>query len=125
MKTTEQLPVEHHVHNETPCHGGEGPWKFMDYLAKLDPETKKASLIKYIHDDILPPGSAFGVHSHPQTDKVEEWYVCLEGEGTMVLDGVETPFCAGQANVCRGGGSHGIRNTGKKNMRFLVILASA
>ena len=119
MKTTEFLPARNHERHTEPCHGGSGPWYFKDLLAGL---TDKG-VIQYIHDDILPPGSSFGCHAHGAQDHSEEWYLCLSGHGTMILDGCEYPFGPGDANVCRGGGSHGLRNDGPEDLRFLVIYA--
>ena len=120
MKTTETLKAQKHVYNETPCHGGKGPWYFKDMLEGIS----ERDVIQYIHDDILPPGSEFGVHDHGiGGGQAEEWYLCLSGKGTMILDGERVPFEAGDINVCRNGGSHGIINDGDADLRFLVIMA--
>lgn len=120
MKTTEYLPAQPHKFKETPCHGGKGSW----YIKNLLSGISQSGIIQYIHDDILPPGSEFGVHEHaPDGAEVEEWYLCLSGSGTMILDGESVPFRTGDINVCRNGGSHGIINDGNEDLRFLVILA--
>ncbi len=120
-KTTEMLRAGEHEFNEEPCHGGKGAWYFKDIIQN----ASEKKIIRYIHDDILPPGSSFGVHSHAREAGCieEEWYICLSGHGTMILDGKEMPFGEGDANVCRNGGSHGIYNNSRENMRFLVIYA--
>ena len=119
MKTTDYLKARH-LYVETPCHGGKGPWYFKDLLDGIS----ERNIIQYIHDDILPPGSEFGIHGHQADGKSdEEWYLCLSGRGTMILDGKAVPFQPGDINVCRNGGSHGIVNDGDQDLRFLVIRA--
>ena len=119
MKTTEYLKEQKHVYHEEPCHGGKGPWYFKNMLEGIS----ERNIIQYIHDDILPPGSEFGVHTHTNGPLDEEWYLCLSGKGTMILDGKSVPFEPGDINVCRNGGSHGIINNGSEDLRFLVIRA--
>lgn len=120
MKTTEHLTAKPHTFRETACHGGKGSWYIKDLLNGIS----ERNIIQFIHDDILPPGSAFGVHDHPVEGAMdEEWYLCLSGKGTMILDGEEVPFQTGDINVCRNGGSHGIYNDGDEDLRFLVIRA--
>lgn len=119
MKTTEAAQAKEHAYNETPCHGGKGPWYFKDLLSGIS----EKNIIRYIHDDILPPGSEFGIHEHTGNDDIEEWYLCLSGHGTMILDDKRVPFHPGDINVCRNGGSHGIINDSDQDLRFLVILA--
>jgi len=121
MKTTENLKAQKHVFHEKPCHGGKGSWYYKDMLDGIS----ERDVIQYIHDDILPPGSEFGVHRHGINGKYdEEWYLCLSGKGTMILDGESVPFEPGDINVCRNGGSHGIVNDGSEDLRFLVIRAT-
>ena len=120
MKTTENLKAKQFKYIEKPCHGGKGPWYFKDMLDGIS----RKDVIQYIHDDILPPGSEFGIHCHSADGGPdEEWYLCISGKGTMILDGVSVPFEEGDINVCRNGGSHGIINDSDKDLRFLVIRA--
>ncbi|MEA4863537.1 MAG: cupin domain-containing protein [Victivallaceae bacterium] len=126
MKTTDYFKNKPYEYHETPCHGGSGPWYFKDMIAGMAaPES--GSLVRFIHDDRLPPGSAFGTHRHDEVEGTvfEEWYICLEGSGTMILDGGEVAFSAGDVNVCRGGGEHGVVNTGNVEMRIIVVCAKA
>ena len=116
------LKVREHAYMESPCHGGKGPWYFKDMLDGIS----RRDIIQYIHDDILPPGSEFGIHEHASGGGPdEEWYLCLSGRGTMILDGERVPFEPGDINVCRNGGSHGIINDGGQDLRFLVIRAKS
>lgn len=99
------------------CHDGKGSFLLKDVIAKV--ENKQ--FIKYIHDDIIPPGSTFGNHEHDGGEPFEEWYFCLGGEGVMMLDGQDYSMKSGDISVCYDGGSHGIKNTGQEDLRILVI----
>ena len=99
------------------CHGGAGPFLFKDVISAV----KEKLLIKYLHDDVIPPGSSFGDHPHKSDTPFEEWYFCLTGEGVMTLDGKDYDMKPGDISVCCSNGSHGIKNTGRKDMRILVI----
>lgn len=99
------------------CHGGEGPYFALDLLKGAN----QTGMLRMFHDNVIPPGTTFGFHTHGGEEPLEEWYVCLEGEGTLNLDGVERPFRSGELGVCRQGGSHGLRNDGPTPMRLLVF----
>lgn len=103
------------------CHDGVGPFRFKDILGQV----KGKQFVKYVHDDLIPPGSTFGDHPHRSGASFEEWYLCLSGEGVMTLDGKDYPMKPGDISVCYDQGSHGIRNTGKEDLRILVIGAAA
>ena len=126
MTTTLFLSGDGQTHRKmtTPCHGGEGEWYFRDLLAPL--AASEILFIKFIHDDIIPPGSTFGAHCHggDAGGPEEEWYYCLSGRGVMMLDGREHEMTAGDLAVCYAGGCHGLRNTGSEAMRIIVICAS-
>ena len=102
------------------CHGGVGPFRALDFVL---PAGEK-QFIKFIHDDIIPPGSTFGYHQHASDQPMEEWYICLSGRGVMTLDGIDHAMAPGDSCVCRANGSHGLRNTGDEAMRIIVVFAS-
>ncbi|MEI6071971.1 MAG: cupin domain-containing protein [Verrucomicrobiae bacterium] len=86
MKTTRFIRgQENYTLVEEPCHNGIGPWKMKSVIEHV--EKKEQLFIKFIHDDIIPPGSSIGYHQHKNDEPEEEWYYCLEGEGIMTLDG--------------------------------------
>ena len=121
MKTTEFVNnQEAEYRNLEKCHGGEGPFRFLNVTENI----KAMQFIKFIHDDIILPGASFGYHQHKSEYPMEEWYFCIDGEGVMTLDGKDYPMKSGDISVCRANGSHGIKNTGDKDMRIIVILAS-
>jgi mannose-6-phosphate isomerase-like protein (cupin superfamily) len=65
----------------------------------------------------LPPGGWLGRHRHAPP----EVYYVIEGEGTMVLDGVEHPVTAGSSVFVPGDVEHGIHNTGGSLLRFHYV----
>ena len=78
--------------------------------------------IQFVHDDILPPGTTIGEHSHIGN---EEIYFIVDGEGTLILDGVQHSVSSGDISLCRSGHSHGLINSGKTDMRLLVVCIEA
>ncbi len=99
------------------CHGGEGSFLIKDVIGRV----LEKQFIKYLHDDVILPGSSFGDHEHKSDTPFEEWYFCLSGKGVMTLDGKAYEMKPGDISVCYNNGSHGIKNTGKEDMRILVI----
>lgn len=104
---------------ENPCHDGEGLWKIKNIIKAVEPKF----YIRFIHDDIIPPGSSFGYHRHRSDSPLEEWYYCLEGEGIMTIDGKDYEMRSGDISVCYANGSHGLRNTGERDLRIMVVCA--
>ena len=84
----------------------------------LDPDDLKEKRLRFIHDDILPPGVTVGVHEHTGD---EEYYYILSGEGVMILDGERIPVRPGDITAVYPGGSHGLENTGEGDLRMIVI----
>ena len=124
MKTTEFIDNKTMEYGEREkCHDGIGIYKIKDLIGKMSKENRQ--YIKFIHDDIIPPGSTFGNHMHKSDKPVEEWYYCLSGKGLMHLDGAEHDFLPGDICVCRANGTHGLVNASKdEDLRIIVIYAS-
>ena len=119
MKTTEFLKAnESFVANI--CHDRIGPIIFTDVLSGMGQEGFQS--IKFIHNDLIPPKTTVGIHQHTG-ETFEEWYYCIEGSGTMHLDGEDYEMKSGDIAVCRGGGCHGISNDSDGDMRIIVICA--
>jgi mannose-6-phosphate isomerase-like protein (cupin superfamily) len=68
---------------------------------------------------IIPPGSEIGIHTHGVHD--EEYYVVISGSGEMHLDGQRFPVGPGDVVRNLPGGTHGLRNTGRQEIRLVVI----
>ena len=74
--------------------------------------------VSFINYTIIPPGASFGPHRHGDDN---EFYVVLDGEGVYTQDGTDTPVAAGDIIMNPAGGTHGIRNTGDRDMPLLVF----
>ena len=96
------------------CHGGRGT---LDFTVVLDGKEADGQRVRFIHDDIIPPGASIGVHQHND----EEHYYVLSGRGTMILDGERFEIAAGDIAAVYPGGAHGLENTSAEEMRIIVI----
>ena len=97
------------------CHGGVGA---LDWTVVLNEQELAGRGLKFIHDDILPPGASVGEHRH---DADEEYYYILSGRGQMLLDGRTFEVGPGDITAVYPGGSHGLINTGSEDLRIVVI----
>lgn len=68
------------------------------------------------------PGQEHPLHAHAGQDKV---YHVLEGDGVFLLDHHELPMSEGDLLIAPEGIAHGVRNTGRKRLLVLAILAPA
>ena len=66
----------------------------------------------------IPPGGEIGSEVH---DGIDQVLLAVEGSGTSVLDGAETPFAAGHAVVVPEGTRHNFVNTGETPLRIVTI----
>ncbi|MDQ8757116.1 cupin domain-containing protein [Sphingosinicella sp. LHD-64] len=95
------------------CHDGQGRVDIGWAVERGESELG----LQFVHDDMLPPGAGIGEHFHADSEEV---YFLIEGAGTLLLDGAEHPFAAGDISLLKRGHSHGICNTGAGPMRLLV-----
>ena len=105
-------PLEH-------CHEGAGA---IDWTSVLDGDEPGGQRMRFIHDDILPPGTSVGVHRH--TDD-QEYYIILSGRGAMTLDGQQVDVAAGDIAAVFPGGSHGLVNNSSEVLHLIVISVAA
>lgn len=77
---------------------------------------KNARLLSEI---TLPPGSSIGEHRH---DSETEYYIILQGSGTVVDDGVAKPVATGDVVVTGDGASHSIENTGSAPLVMIAAI---
>ena len=68
------------------------------------------------------PGQTHALHAHAGMDKM---YYVVEGEGVFLLEGRELPAAAGELLVAPEGVPHGVKNTGRKRLLLLAVLAPA
>ena len=76
------------------------------------------SLLTVIAFDTLPPGAEIGMHHHGGE---EELYIIVAGEGTMTVDGTDTPIRAGDVALTKPGSSHSVRNTSTGDLQLIAI----
>ncbi|GAB2629721.1 hypothetical protein GCM10027168_71650 [Streptomyces capparidis] len=70
----------------------------------------------------LPPGGVSGEHLHSRTEEV---YVLLGGRGVITLDGTPHRVGPGAAVLTGLGTRHGLRNTGRDPLSWLVVELTA
>ncbi|HOJ98958.1 MAG TPA: cupin domain-containing protein [Termitinemataceae bacterium] len=67
----------------------------------------------------IPPGASIGEHRH---DAETEYYIILEGEGTVIDNGVPQKVHAGDVVITGDGASHSIKNTGTIPLKLLAVI---
>lgn len=97
------------------CHDGRGA---IRWIGVLDGNAPGGERLRFIHDDVLPPGTSIGVHPHTHD---QEYYYIVSGRGVMTLDGREHEVEAGDITAVLPGGSHGLANHGNDDLRVIVI----
>ena len=108
---TKQVPLPE-------CHGGQGAVDWTDVLSGSPVESRR---LNFFHDNILKPGVTIGVHRH---DNDEEYYYIISGHGVMTLDGEEHEVGPGDIAAVFPGGTHGLMNNSKDDMRIIVFSVS-
>jgi mannose-6-phosphate isomerase-like protein (cupin superfamily) len=68
----------------------------------------------------IPPGGDIGLESHA---KVEQLIFVASGQGTAVVNGVESPLGAGDVLVATPGARHNVVNTGAEPLRIYTVYA--
>ena len=96
------------------CHDGIGE---LLLHSLINPGDSDQSLI-FMHDDILPAGVSIGEHRHEGSEEV---YFVVEGHGTLMMDQQTYPVGPGDVSLVKSGHSHGIVNTGKTDLRLIVV----
>ncbi len=95
--------------------GGEGR-VLQDLIVGEDVLKEKCRLFG---DMILEPGSSIAPHKHEGESEV---YYIISGQGFINDNGVEVAVRAGDAYTCKSGDSHGLRNTGSDDLRFIALV---
>jgi mannose-6-phosphate isomerase-like protein (cupin superfamily) len=78
--------------------------------------TKSKDLPMVFRKRVLHPGSSIGHH----TQKEDEVYYVLSGEGDLVLDDVHSTVGPGTAILTRTGSSHSIKPIGDKDLVLII-----
>ena len=101
----------------TRAHGGEGYLSF----ARLATRAALSGACNFIDFTSMPPGSSIGFHTHGMDE--EEFYLILEGEGTMQRDGQAFLVRSGDLVRNRPGGTHSLVNTGSTDLKVFEVAA--
>jgi len=118
-KDVENFPVEE-------CHGGEGTIfvrQVLGYEPKLpvpgNPEDFD-TLMNFIHETTLPPGTSIGKHPHEGNEEV---YYVAKGRGEMTINEDTFVMEEGDACLAKSGSHHQFKNIGEDDLRIVVIEA--
>lgn len=106
-----------HLRSEANCHGGVGSIDvFRPYLRGVD-----SALVDHIDLVVVPSGASIGRHRHGDNT---EWYVILQGSGSMWFGGAERSVAAGDVLVNPPFAEHGLSNHSGADIRLLVFQLS-
>jgi mannose-6-phosphate isomerase-like protein (cupin superfamily) len=110
---TEGYAIERDVDvakNEPGPHDGGGPSTGYIFFEKV-PELKFSFRKRVLHK-----GAAIGYH----LQKTDEVYYILGGTGKMTMNGRVFPVKRGDAILTRGGSSHGLVQTGVRDLTIII-----
>ena len=96
--------------------GGDGTISFLHFVEGKGAVQKNTSLVAEI---TLPPGTSIGPHSHTEDT---EFYIILEGSGTVNDNGTDKPIGKGDVTITGNGETHSIANTGSVPMVFHAVI---
>ena len=120
LRDREEMMIVHRnemkVEQKDRMRGGEGTLFLTHFVAE---NTQKNA--RLAGEFTLPPGSSIGVHRH---DKETEYFIFLEGTGTVSDNGVESPIQKGDVLITGNGGSHSVKNTGQVPLIFNAIIVT-
>lgn len=96
------------------CHGGDG--SVLNYSTfKKQRDGREVDFIDLV---VVPPKSSIGRHRHGDN---EEWYVILDGQAEMWVNGRDTTVGSGDIVMNPPFGEHGLVNTSTGNVFLLVV----
>ncbi len=101
---------------------------YVDNIEKISEENTNFRKVVYTGNHLqlvvmsLKPGEDIGEEVHP---KVDQFFRVEEGQGKVVMDGVETVFEDGFAIVVPSGVKHNVFNTGNEEMKLYTIYTPA
>ena len=105
-----QLPLE-----PTNAHGGEGNIHFH----RIATAANLSGSCNFIDFTSMPPGTTIGRHRHRANE--EEFYLILNGTGTMQLGDEQFQVQAGDLIRNPPGGTHALQNTGDRELQMFVF----
>ncbi|MFC1541594.1 cupin domain-containing protein [Candidatus Latescibacterota bacterium] len=100
------------------AHGGKGPiYDTLGYIVHAYFSLKWSA-----SPMILPPGTSIGYHRH---DNHEEIFFVVSGNARATVNGVTLEQGPGDCSICPLVSSHGIYNSGTKDLKIIVSSLSA
>ena len=111
FKTKDRMPSE----TRENVRGGNKTVEFTHVFAAQE-TFNKARLCAVLE---FPPGASIGPHSHSPD---AEMYFVLEGELTVVENGVSKVLMPGDAVFTGGGDTHSVANNRKGHARMLAVV---
>ena len=96
--------------------GGNGTAAFLHMVEGKGAVQKYTNLLAEI---TLPPGASIGLHSHTED---MEFYIILEGSGTVDDNGTEKTVTKGDVMITGNGETHSIANTGNVPLVFHAVI---
>lgn len=100
------------------CHDGNG--SVLNY--RPFQKGKDGREVDFIDFVVVPPSSSIGRHHHGNN---QEWYVILDGEAKMWIDGREATVVSGDIVVNSPFSEHGLVNASTRNVFILVFQLSS
>jgi quercetin dioxygenase-like cupin family protein len=88
--------------------------------AKMGKVTLYESKDMLVGLNCFEAGQEHALHGHADMDKM---YSVIEGEGTFLLEGLETPMEPGMLLIAPAGVPHGVRNTSDGRLVVMAVLA--
>ena len=96
--------------------GGNGTAHFLHLVEGNGAAQKHTKMLAEI---TLPPGASIGPHSHTEDT---EFYIILEGTGTVNDNGADKAVAKGDVMITGGGETHSIANTGTTPLVFHAVI---
>ncbi|GHV85932.1 hypothetical protein AGMMS50230_15400 [Spirochaetia bacterium] len=109
---------ELNVETREKVRGGTGSAAFRHFVEGKGAVQKNTSMLAEI---TLPPGASIGPHSHTEDT---EFYIIMEGTGTVNDNGTDKPVIKGDVMVTGSGAAHSIVNTGTTPLVFHAIIVT-
>ena len=96
------------------AHNGKEPINFKRFGERSGEYA--FSFLDYV---IVPVGADIGIHTHTKDN--QEIYIIISGKGQMTLEDRDYKVKKGDVIVNSIGGTHGLKNIGKTEIKMIVI----
>lgn len=76
------------------------------------------SLLTFVHEVTIPPGTSIGFHRHVGNEEV---YIMIKGEAELTINDKKKIVKEGDAILAKDGVAHSVRNNGTEDVLFYSI----